>query len=52
MNYRRAVIACASAPGLLAKFSTLWHQRGIKAVLCLDPDDVEATCIQAFFEVL
>ena len=52
MNYRRAVIAGASAPGLLAKFSTLWQQRDIKAVLCLDPDDVEATCFQAFFEVL
>ncbi len=52
VNYRRAVIAGASAPGLLAKFSASRDQRGIKAALCLDPGDAEATCFLAFSEVL
>ncbi|MDA0340097.1 MAG: glycosyltransferase family 61 protein, partial [Proteobacteria bacterium] len=40
------------APALLAKFSALRDRRDVKAALCLDPADVEATCFLAFAEAL
>jgi Flp pilus assembly protein TadD len=50
IEYRRAVINGANAWGLLAKFPTSRQRREMKAVLCLDPKDADATCALALGE--
>ena len=50
IDYRRAVMVGARTPGLLAKISNSRNRRDVKAVLCLDPGDSEATCLLALSE--